>query len=732
MLNEKLINDEFLNKIKLKFNEEDINLQQEYFKILDKLIDAIIILKYEDKKTRLFEFNFVNEINDFLLYNFDQINDSNRGKILESVIKRFNSLEKNIATTAILTVYKIYLENNQTLPQEHTIKIYNYILNEQQNAYFSAEKEKITKVLKKYFPLSKKKEKVLSFAAKRETIIKKMQKEKYDEIGFSIETLKNTLEKMHQLIDDQPPLNILTKEEKNQCDELFLKGQLDEEILKQICPFISKKQVKKILAKYNKLLLDYAEQINIEYKINPRLIEFNYNHLNIISGEKYEHAFKRLDKALKLEEKQYISEHKDELQDILKLLSFTRLHDLEYYFNINIFKSLLLNYPVIKNHLMCKNKNTKEIDFNYLLNHLKEVIRLAKIYHQTDEVATSILGEETIEKIILNNQRTSCKPYDYVEVYKKILERTYTQVPPISFYYRMKGNVYKIESGNNYDLERLLIGKNCYNSCLSPEGSGEKAYMECLTKNSGDVIIIRNAKTNEFRARCLVFRRGNTLVLANILDNKKRNHKFYNQDFLYTLGNLFLQSAQRMGDNLEYVLINDPSSKKENNYVNLDDKNFYIANNCIRIKNKALQATIPHCDVEEDFLLIGTTKNGIKINPKASNTIVYSTPRKTPVKKRKDYIEDIKKIKAIQIAYSKEQDQLRKDLNKINKNYKAVYVGQDFYIAVDENHNIESVKLPVEDERQKQEIDECLNDLVTIEMNTQINSLQEKKVFAKK
>ena len=129
MLNEKLINDEFLNKIKLKFNEEDINLQQEYFKILDKLIDAIIILKYEDKKTRLFEFNFVNEINDFLLYNFDQINDSNRGKILESVIKRFNSLEKNIATTAILTVYKIYLENNQTLPQEHTIKIYNYILN---------------------------------------------------------------------------------------------------------------------------------------------------------------------------------------------------------------------------------------------------------------------------------------------------------------------------------------------------------------------------------------------------------------------------------------------------------------------------------------------------------------------------------------------------------------------------------------------------------------------------
>lgn len=710
----------FLDKIRIEFDEENIDTQQEYFEILDKLIDAVILLKYEEQKSNLFRFNFANEINDFLLSYFDKINEENRDKILIFIIKQFEALDEDTALDTMINLYKIYLQNNKSLPQKDTSKFYNFILGRQQNSYFSREKSKMTKLLKNILPISKKKEASLLVATKRKIIIQKIQEDKLEEIGLCKDNIRNTLLWMHELSDDQLPFNTVSKKDLEICDKLFLKGFLDEEHIKEMCPNLPIKTIKKILGKYNKQILDYTKNINIDYKINPKLIEYNYNHLQIISYKKYNTSLNHLNELLTDKEKEYILKYFDDLKDILKLLPFTNISILQDYFNIDILKSILLNYNEIKKNLMSQTNNSLDITFNFILNHLKKVLLLAKIYEQTNSMAIAIVKEENMKKIILNNRRTSCEPNTYIEVYKKMLGEKYTEIPPIFFYYRMKGTVYKIESGNNYDVDRLLIGKNCYNSCISPLGSGEKAYMECLTKRSGDVILIKNALTEEFYARILTFRRGNTLVLANIVDNKKINQKFYNHDFLYTLGNMFLEKARKVGDNLHYIVM---SKGRE-----LEGENYF--------RDKLLQLSINHCDMSEYFRLIASDRKELDIDINTNTLPLYYKTRKKVIKKSTDYIEDVKRLDALLAIYYKDFeifDSLRKKFFHEEHDYKTVYIGQDFYIAVLKNGAKKCIQLPINDERMREEICMCIAEIVEEEnRRKEISTYLRKKTFSKK
>ncbi len=708
------INNQIFNNIRLKFSEDDINIQQEYFEILDRLIDAVISLKYEKMRRRLFKFNFVNEINDYLLACFEKIDDTNEERILTLAIKQFNSLDKDIATRAVLDVYKIYLENNKSLPQEETIQIYNFILNEQQNVYFSIEKDKLTNLLKNIMPLSRKKENLLYTSAKREEVIRRMQDDKYDELNFSKSELESSVEEMHKLLDGLKPFNTLTKEEISLCDKLFFSGSLDEENIIKFCPSIPKKIIKKILAKYNKLLLSYAEGFNIQCKINFNTVKYNYNHLKIINNKKYDMVFDTFLKKISKDNKRWIVEHLEEVKDVFKLLPFTYIPIFEEYFNIDIFISILLNYPLIKHELLSQNDKEK-YDFTYMLNNLKDVIMLSKVYNEADEFAISILGENNIKKIINNNRRTSCEPTTYIDIYRQMLNKTTINIPPISFYYRIKGVVYKVESGTNYDVERLLIGKNCYNSCISPLGSGEQAYRECLTKKSGDAILVKNAITGEFYARSLIFRRGNTLILSNFVNSKSISKKLYDKDFLYVLGNMLLRSAKEQNDNIYYVLINKLSFDNESSYIS----------------NRNLHQSIPHCDMSGKFDLIATNKNMIDINTDENIEGKYLPYRQNVIKKQQDYIYDIKRIKALYGMYCSNINEAKRSFNNVGNNFRAVYIGQDFYIAVKEDYSIESIKLPIDDKRQEQEIENCINDIIKIQMMCNSENSQYNKIFIK-
>ena len=259
-----------------------------------------------------------------------------------------------------------------------------------------------------------------------------------------------------------------------------------------------------------------------------------------------------------------------------------------------------------------------------------------------------------------------------------MLDNVELTVPPISLYYRIKGIVYKIESGAGYDVERFLIGKN--------------------------------AITGEFYARSLVFRRGNALVLANFVNTKKVSKKLCDKEFLHTLGNMFLKVSKEYGDNISYVLISNSVFDLENNYIS----------------NKKLQKSILHCDMSEEFSLIATNRGEIDINIDENVEAFYTASSQNIVKKSKDYIEDIKRIRALQIMYYPEMDNLKRNFNNINNNYRTVYIGQDFYIAVDENYNIESIKLPVKDKRQNEEIDECISDIINMQTDSKIETVQEK------
>ncbi len=43
----------FFDKLQYKLNDQGPNVQEEYYKILDKVIDAILLLKYDNECMRL-------------------------------------------------------------------------------------------------------------------------------------------------------------------------------------------------------------------------------------------------------------------------------------------------------------------------------------------------------------------------------------------------------------------------------------------------------------------------------------------------------------------------------------------------------------------------------------------------------------------------------------------------------------------------------------------------------
>ena len=162
--NELLIND---------YDENDIIIQKKYFQLIDKIIDAQILLNYnEDKKKK--NFYTINQLHTYILNYFRKIDFYNEDEILDDLAlnlsyytKKQNEISYYRSTLKKLFEYYITKESDENLATD----FYNEILNKQQGIYFSEEKKKLIEEIKFSFPTTSKKSKNISIGIKLKILL---------------------------------------------------------------------------------------------------------------------------------------------------------------------------------------------------------------------------------------------------------------------------------------------------------------------------------------------------------------------------------------------------------------------------------------------------------------------------------------------------------------------------------------------------------------------------------
>ena len=164
------LNKELEDKLKIEFDENNDDVQEEYFEIVNKIIDGLLLLRYNKFKgsdplsSRI-------KINDFVLSHFNRIKQNNKEDVLEELIEGIcyfinMDYEGDKYKEIVRQIYTIYIENNRSLPPEKTNEIYKSLLNEQRDMYVSKNRKELIKRIKENIPITEKKKTLLMTMAK--------------------------------------------------------------------------------------------------------------------------------------------------------------------------------------------------------------------------------------------------------------------------------------------------------------------------------------------------------------------------------------------------------------------------------------------------------------------------------------------------------------------------------------------------------------------------------------
>lgn len=673
-------------------DENNPNVQKKYQQYLNKLIDTYLILEYKNDKKNNTVYT-IDQVHMFFMSYFWEIIPKHQEQQLQTLARKIAYITKRRDEIPYYfkKVEKLYVDY-QSLGKCNDHKFYNEILNKQQNFYFSTKRKEIIREFIDQFSLTEKTKQRLTNRVKFPIIIDRMKKGDYFSLGITKDEVKEQLKKAHISLSNKRALKkrySFKNEDYDFLDHHFLKGNLSKDVLQKRFPFFDKRQLKMIINVYYRMLLPYLENISLDREDIPRVnVSLNYKQLKIYNKEQLEQNLKELVSSLSFSQQEKALQEPT-FKELIKLLP---LVDVSPIFKLDTFLKIILNFSKIKEYLLLK----EELNINQILNQLPKVIELAEAYSQSNIKTCAILGEDIIRKII-NDDSTSCKPDDYLEIYLKMLNQPYSKIPPIHGEFKQ----YIYESGN-YHIDRLLIGKNSYRSCMGPEGAGSKAYKMALTSTDADVLIIKNKDNNEFVGRTLLFRQGNFVILAPIMGSKQINKMLYAEKFLMQIGNQIIEKALLQQDHLDYVFLTSFALPRGLDF-------FYLT-------NAKIGRGLPHSDIDPMGYLIAAkkglenfdkkdwSKKKIHLSLRNQKNNLYYKERIPINRKDSDYIKDIQRIEALQIG-----DSLH---NPKNVNYDEVYIGQDWYIAIKDKKIIETCVYKVDDPRQNTEINMIIENLI--------------------
>lgn len=698
---------ELLKKIFFDIDEDDLDIQEKFYYLLDGLLDGISELYYlEEARDR--KFNNVHQINQEILEYFNDVSSETADLVTEAwylidTIVKDNSYFDD-CYNKLLELYAFY-KKGKFIPREASTEFYNYLLNRQRNDFISETKADLIWRLCKMLPYTKRKENSIRISAKLKKIDEIFKNNRYQELGTTEQEIRNSIDNFSTYLSSLKEMRKehieITEEQCSLMNEKFLLGDLKLSDIKEICLGVSDKVANVILNKYTQIKLKYLSKISVADDELPKLeLGYNYNNYKIVTVDGYYDNLIKIFSTIEEKDGQQLLQTAENYRYIFLLVFF-----INYFSEIDLKSVLciLKNYPRIVNGFGNYNEETKEV-FGVPYDKL---ILLSEAYENSDDFTIMALGIDVVKKIVSGDVLTSKNPMAYTDVFLKMLKRNKTSIPPVSGEYEN----YYYESARDADCERLLIGKNCGASCIGIDGAGEDAFLSVLTGPSADVIIFRDKETNDFIARSLCFRAGNYVVLAPIYGKSAKAREFYNLDLLSSIANQMLSKAREAHDTLEYVFFTEGP-------VDLKAPLF---------KDDCLWKIFPHADIHLDKYLIGGKSDDVRLDSDKTVLSSYDTVREKVKSTDEISNEELNKLRVLKILFSDDKyliAEKRKNFQAISKeSFDDVYMGQDWYVALKDGKIVDKVVLPVGSERQEEELLKLSSYLTEINVLDDITSI---------
>lgn len=708
---------EFITK---EIKEDDVFEQRRFQKILDNIIDGIVTNNYNSNK-HTFLYPDLGLLAKELKNVFYEAKENNSEKPLkdfaDSLINFINKecSEKRIVNydyiiNRIYGIYANFLLDESSLFGNDVTIFFNEVLNYHRNGYCSNEKNKIINKLKCCLPLSEKKLLSIYNGKKLMKISYLLGCQKYVLLDTTRDEIKLHLSKVEEELKNNKDLAKLYGEISLEAFKyfkvLFLNsGQVDYVTISHMLSTKDRDVVQYIFKKYEQIkleLLDYVYLSDIERIINDeQKVKLGLNVINftIASNDLYLRNIATLLLNVTDEDIMSIKENAQYISNILDILPFANILP---QLDTEMVIKILNNYGKIKERIICSNKGIN--NDNAVLTKFGDIMNLAEGYATRSNLHEAVFGNEILEKLGITVIQ------DYLDFYHEMRNKLYCSIPKVSGEY--DGKVY--ESGNFIDMERLLLGKLNDISCIDLNNlAGRDTFIECLSGIDGDVIMIRDKETRKFFARCLVFRRGNIVQIACAYDQYNRIAKF-SDEFFTEIANQIINQAVAVEDNIDYVFLTKYA---------LNKTNFTLYH------NKGFEKEFPHADFRDDAYLIGVNPKVIdkeineNIDFAVQSKCVYPKIRKEVVYNAEDT--DLTRLKAMSIlAIDNEVE--RKELEKsFEPFYKYEYIqtisGEDWYIALRKDGEMEEVVLNSEDPRTMEEFTNARENIRALQSNMSLS-----------
>ena len=667
------------------------NENRKYHLILDYIIDGIVNLKYRNAKES-FEFSDIAILDSYVMGVFINVKKYNNLEELDNLAHKLFKFVNMNRTNKIYMSYD-YLKariqdlysqfsENTWLSRNVTTVFYNEVLNKHRNCYLSNKKSKLIDDVKKKLELTKKKKNSIYTGRKLEIITELLVKKDYASLGINVEEIQKNLENVEfELQNNKNLVKLGIKVDKQALltlRDLFLKnGRVEYEEIAQILNTDNIEAIQYVFRKYEQSKLQYitrvklsGNQLEIDDSVKSH-IGFHHNYFNAVTKEQYIENIALLLFNIKEKDAKKIISHASLLHEIVDILPFANLLP---ELNMETIISLLANYDLIKNKMKMSLDEFLD-DVNYsVLARFSDVVSLANGYGAINDFYKIILGNDVVDKIGIKDIK------EYFEFYKKMYFRTESQIPAINY---EEGNMV-FESGNFDSPERLLIGRKCNYICVDLNNiAGKQTFTECLVEPSGDAILIHNKENPEFFARVLIFRRGNVVQLSSIFDNNGKAIRLDDSTVNNIAYQILSQSAEA-NDNIDFIFVNACAINLNTKFSKFEDERFVTK--------------FPHADFEKSAYLVGN-KNNIKLESVLKN-IDYDSPIIGAYKKQRKAItknatdEELTRIKALKVIFEN-NGKLSDDFEPFyRKLYKEVISGEDWYIALKENGEYETVLIP--------------------------------------
>ncbi len=707
---------ELLKYFDVSINETDLNIQQGYLQVLDKIVDGIVNIRYTQNKFS-FKYPDIVALNDSLIQLFSNVISTKNYELISEYVKELHSfigesIPIELLKNEIEKYYNIYV-SNQPIDLSITNEFCNKILNQHRNHFMRNEKNKILADIEKKMKLTEKKKTTLLNGRKISKIENLIKTNNYQQLGITEEQFMTEISIVINSIVNNKDIRKL----KIQFDDLKIiqivnvfkcYGRLDVNRINNILGINNSEVSKFIVRKFEQIKFKFInnvtlteEESHISQWDKSKLGGLNQTNYVIGDGDRCITNLSELLVNLDEEIVTKILDNKDLIRDVSFLLPFINLID---ELDIKTYINILVDYDRIKSKITSTIDAFENTDFTtVVLKKIDDLIFLANAYSSIDDITLFALGREIVSEI---GEHNSSK---YLEFYTQMASKQSGSIPPIS----LSTPNYYLESGIYSDPERLLIGKKPNkDSCidlLNP--AGVRTYNEVLLQNSGDVILIRDSQ-KRLDSRILLFRRGNVIQMVT------RAGERLPIDFK-TIANQIIQQSIANNDNIDYVFVNKYSS-------NLIDGNYVL------VKDSRFVNNFSHADFSDSALLLSSKRQmqgfeekelelDFDIEPKCS----YQKPRKKISYEPTET--EITRLRALKIAMEinpETKENMSRNFEPFySKEYAKVICGEDWYIAIKNDGTVEELILPIKDSRILEEIEKIKDTLGIETKNIELESM---------